>query len=134
VTSIGASAFQGCTILSSINIPDSVTSIGASAFADSGLRSIIIPGNVTRIENNTFANTELTSVIIPDSVANIGVSAFQNCRTLFSVTFTSNTIDFHASSFDGDLHHKFFAANGGQGTYINTNPGIHAVWNRLNEY
>ena len=55
VTSIGASAFYGCTGLTSINIPSSVTSIGDSAFEDcSALTTVTISDNITRIDDRVF--------------------------------------------------------------------------------
>ncbi|MDR2577880.1 MAG: leucine-rich repeat protein, partial [Chitinispirillales bacterium] len=54
VTSIGNDAFLGCTKLASIDIPNSVTSIGTAAFRNSGITSIVLPENLTSIANNTF--------------------------------------------------------------------------------
>ena len=89
VTSIG-SAFAGCTGLTSIIIPNSVTSIGGSAFNGcTGLTSITIPNSVTSIGNFAFYGcTGLTSVTIPNSVTSIGGSAFNGCTGLNSVTIT----------------------------------------------
>ena len=77
VTIIGSSAFQDSG-LTSITIPDSVTSIGSTAFQDcSGLTSITIPDGVTSIGNYAFIGcTSLTSVTIPSSVISIGYNAF----------------------------------------------------------
>ena len=65
----------------------SVTSIGESAFSSSGLTSVTIPNSVTSIGDYAFeGSNDLTSVDIPNSVITIGGSAFDRCRRLTSVT------------------------------------------------
>ena len=88
VTSIGSSAFRGCTGLTSVIIPAGVTSIGSGAFYGcSGVTSVIIPSNVTSIGDYAFYGCSgLTSITIPDSVTSIGRCAFYNCSGLTSVT------------------------------------------------
>ena len=78
VTSIGYSAFIDCTSITSITIPDSVTSIDSSAFGGcSSLKSITIPNSVTSIGYYAFYGcTSLTSVTIPKSVTGIDDWAF----------------------------------------------------------
>ena len=91
VTSIGQSAFGACTDLTSINIPNSITTIGNSAFNNcTSLTSITIPSSVTSIGQNVFYQcTGLTSINIPNGVTAIGDSAFSGCSGLTSVTIGS---------------------------------------------
>ena len=87
VTSIGDSAFSGCHSLSNIVIPDSVTSIGNDSFRDcSSLSNIVIPDSVSNIGNYAFSScTSLSNIVIPDSVTSIGVWAFSDCYSLSSI-------------------------------------------------
>ena len=81
---IGSYAFYNCSGLTSVTIPNSVTSIGGSAFYGcSGLTSVTIPNSVTSIGDYAFLNCSgLTSVTIPNSVTSIGRSAFYGCSSL----------------------------------------------------
>ena len=80
-------AFSGCTSLTSITIPNSVSIITNSAFAScTSLTNITIPNSVTHIFNNAFENcTSLTNITIPESVIEIGYAAFLHCVSLISV-------------------------------------------------
>src|SRR5574344_68523 len=88
VTSIGMSAFYD-NKLTSVTIPDSVTSIGMSAFYDNKLTSVTIPNSVTSIGNFAFSENQLTSVTIPNSVTSIGNFAFES-NQLTSVTIPNS--------------------------------------------
>lgn len=89
ITSIGRCAFSGCDGLTSITIPDSVTSIGSAAFENcSGLTSIVIPDSVTSIDHWTFQYcTGLTSATIGNGVKSISRYAFWDCASLKDIYF-----------------------------------------------
>ena len=88
VTSIGGWAFRDCSSLTSVTIGNSVTSIGYAAFLScSSLTSVTIPNSVTSIGWSAFEGcSSLTSVTIPNSVTSIGEDTFRKCSSLTSVT------------------------------------------------
>jgi hypothetical protein len=88
VISIGSGAFGGCKSLTTITIPDGVTSIERSTFAYCyNLTSITIPDNVIRIDNSVFQNcSSLTHVTIGKSVMEMGYKVFDGCTALTEVT------------------------------------------------
>jgi len=89
VTSIESKAFNYCPRLTSITIPDGVTSIGSYAFNNCpSLTSITIPDGVTSISSNAFSNCpSLTSITIPDGVTSISSNAFSGCYGLGEIHF-----------------------------------------------
>ncbi|MBQ7988949.1 MAG: leucine-rich repeat domain-containing protein, partial [Bacteroidaceae bacterium] len=103
VTSIGRSAFYGCSGLTSITIPESVNSIEYYAFYNcSGLKSITISEGVTIIGSYAFKGcTGLTSITIRGGVTSIGGSAFEGCTRLTSINIPSSVTSIGGSAFEG---------------------------------
>lgn len=93
LTSLGGtlSVFGNCSGLTSIVIPNNVTTIGRSAFFNcSGLTSVTIPNSVTTIGDSAFEGCSgLTSLTIPDNVTSVGSAAFHNCSGLTSIEIGS---------------------------------------------
>lgn len=103
VTSIGMDTFRGCTKLKKVTLPNTITSIGLDCFADcSSLSSINLPAGLTKIEWGTFNScTSLTAIAIPDNVTSIETDAFFKCTGLTQVTLPKNLTQIAPSTFYG---------------------------------
>ena len=101
VISIGT-AFKGCGNITSITIPNSVTTIGKGDFSEcSSLASVIIPNSVTIIEADVFSDcSSLASITIPNSVTSIGESAFESCHSLSSITIPNSVTSIGQYAFE----------------------------------
>ncbi len=101
VTSIGYNAFGDCDILTSLTIPNSVSYIGVYAFGYCGLTSITIPNSVTSIGAAAFDGCNyLTSVTIGNSVTSIDDNAFRDCYGLTSVTIGNSVTSIGGGAFN----------------------------------
>ncbi len=117
VTSIGEYAFFDCSNLTSITIPNSVTSIGQCAFSRSGLTSVEIPNSVTNISGYAFQScSSLTSITIGNSVTNIGAQAFNACPVLSSVHISDLAAWCNISFVDANAANPLYYA---QHLYLN---------------
>ena len=101
VTVIGEDAFSYCSKLTSIEIPNSVTKISKRAFVDCvRLSSINIPNSVIEIGDGAFYGCQsLTSIEIPNSVTVIGKSAFNTCTSLTTVTLPNSVTKIGSEAF-----------------------------------
>ena len=102
ITNLG-SCFYECTGLTSINIPNTVTSLGYGCFVScTGLISVSIPNSVTSLGDGCFERcTALTSVTIPSSVTSLGDWCFYNCTGLTSVTIPNSVENIGIYCFNG---------------------------------
>lgn len=100
VTSIPDSAFGFCSQLTNISIPNSVTYIGFSAFNScTSLKSITLPSSLSTIQSEAFYNCgNLETIRIPVSVTSIGNYAFDVCPSLMTVTYPGSKTQWDAIS------------------------------------
>lgn len=97
VTSIGKSAFYDCYNLKYLTISSTVTNIEDNAFSHCyNIRELIIPEGVTTIGNNAFENCDsIKYVLIPSSLASIGDSAFEFCRRIENIYYKGSISDWY---------------------------------------
>lgn len=118
--------FYGYSGITSVTIPNSVTTIGFCAFAEcTGLTSITIPNSVTTICKGAFAGcTGLTSITIPDSVTKIDVYAFDDCTNLKSITIPAGVTEVDDHAFQNCTNLTIY---GTAGSYIETYAKEHNI-------
>ncbi len=100
---IGMRVFEFCTGLTSVEIPNSVTSIESAAFGDcTGLINVVIGNNVTSIGEWAFNEcSNLTNIVIPNSVTSIGLGAFERCTSFTSVVIPNSVTSIEDYAFIG---------------------------------
>ncbi|MCL1904275.1 MAG: leucine-rich repeat protein [Oscillospiraceae bacterium] len=100
--SISARAFLDCANLETIYIPNGVLNIGYGAFNGcSGITALTLPNRLEKIEMYAFSKTNISSIIIPDSVTSVGSYAFQNCTKLTTARLSENITTIPGSMFSG---------------------------------
>ena len=100
VTSIGKNAFGLCENLSSVVMPNSVTTIDRWAFCDSEMKSIILSSNLSKIEQEAFNGCKkLEEINLPEKLITIDVGAFAYCESLKSLVIPQNVMSIGAGAF-----------------------------------
>ena len=143
VVSIGKSAFENCTNITNVALPNSLTDIGSWAFAKcSNLQGVNIPNNVLTLGNSingyVFEDcTNLQNVTLGNNIVTIGSYSFKNCSSLKDVTIpvTAKTIGSYAFYNCTNLENMYYEGNIDEWAKINfasmySNPMIYAK----NEY
>ena len=122
ITSIGDKAFYFCRRLTSLNLPDGITSIGRYAFEFcDGLTSLNLPTGITEISEGAFWNCcGLTSLNLPASITKIGKLAFKFCDGLTSLNLSTGITEIGPRAFEGcyRLKEVRFCINDNLDTYL----------------
>ena len=104
VTEISSSCFAGCTLLSKIELPKSIVTIGEKAFRDcSNLKRIVLPEGLKTIGEYAFWNCGLREVILPNSLTILPDFLFYDCSKLTSLTIPENITQIGSMIFGEDV-------------------------------
>ncbi len=102
VVAINAEAFKGDWFLKTVELPDTIQTIGGEAFMNcKRLQNINIPDGVLELRGNTFEGSSLEYISVPDSVVEIHGECFLNCKKLQSIKLSSQITEIKGSTFEG---------------------------------
>ncbi|MBQ3807301.1 MAG: leucine-rich repeat protein [Kiritimatiellae bacterium] len=103
VTGIGARAFAGCTSLTDAGIPSGVTSLGEEVFVGcTNLSAVSLPMGLTVLSSRMFAGcASLNDVIVPEGVVTLGANVFDGCSALRTVAYVGNAPAYDAAAYVG---------------------------------
>ena len=103
IIKVGCRTIRPCSGLTSLTLPDGITSIGSRAFYGcSGLTSLTLPAGITSIGDDTFYGCSgLTSLTLPAGITSIGEYAFSGCSGLTSLTLPAGITSIDKYAFSG---------------------------------
>lgn len=101
ITTIERSAFSSCSALESVVLPNSLVTLGEDAFSNCvGLQSVELSGNISSISGSAFRScTGLKEITIPDGITSIGNQAFDGCTGLKTINFPDSLINISPYAF-----------------------------------
>ena len=108
---ISAGLCKGCTQLYQVAFPPQLTSIGKSAFSDTGLKTVTLPKSLTKIDNHAFDGACLTELTLPAAVEEVGAGAFAHCP-LKRITLLGSKVKFGQKAFGEDAQPELVIAGG----------------------
>ena len=100
VTAIGDRAFLRCSDITSLEIPDTVTTIGELALADIGVSTITIPDSVETLGDNVLSGASMTSVTLSSKLTTIPDKAFNSCPNLREITIPDSVTKIETYAFN----------------------------------
>ena len=104
VTEIHYAAFADCASLTSVTLPDTLTSIGEYAFYETGVKNLTLPSSLKTVGESAFEMSALETIYVPDSVEELGEYLFYGCTSLREITVGENNAKL--KSVDGNLYSK----------------------------
>lgn len=100
VTTIGNSAFEGCSKVTSVSLPKTLTRIGGHAFDHcSSLKELSIPDGVTSIGGYAFSCCTFESIKLPSGLKSLGVGAFAYCAHLKEISIPNGVKSLEVETF-----------------------------------
>ena len=100
-TEIGTYAFQYCTRLKEVVLPEGLEKINSQAFYECGLDTIVLPESLSEVGDEVFRQCyQLKSANLPASLRNMGSFMFYDCRSLESVTFSEGLTNIGYCAFE----------------------------------
>ena len=100
VTAIGDRAFLRCSDITSLEIPDTVTTIGELALADIGVSTVTIPDSVETLGDNVLSGASMTSVTLSSKLTTIPDRAFNSCPNLREITIPDSVTKIETYAFN----------------------------------